>query len=161
RKDLIVDRDLLGGVLRLQASGSDDSGDRLADETNVIDRKRVIGWRACGFSIGAYQTWSERKRSDSVFNEIRTGEHRDDAWRSPRRRRADRHNARVRMRRAHEGHVHLVGHRDIVDVLARAADESLVFAPLQRLADSKLGHYLDPVRERRRTSNSKLAPTTP
>ncbi len=55
------------------------------------------------------------------------GQHRDDAWRCARCPDIDRTNTRMRMRRAHEHAIGLVGLRRILDEAPESADQCFVF----------------------------------
>ncbi len=144
-KLLVLHGHLLDGVLGLCARLGDDCGDGLADETDVVDRKRVVRGRALRFSFGVCQARPKRERADTVFGQLSAGQDRDNTGGCLGGRGVDRNDACVRMRRTHEGQMRFVGQRQIVDVLARASDEPLVFASRQRLADTELGHCIDPV----------------
>jgi hypothetical protein len=65
-----------------------------------------------------------------VRREIFAGQHRDDAGDRQRRGLVDLDDARVRIRAVHQRHPHHPGQREVVEVLAVAADEARVFLAL-------------------------------
>ena len=115
---LIIDRDLLGGVLRLRDALGDHQRDRLAGMQHALAGERRAERHDQLGAVAAVERRMRRGRADTGRLQILVGEHRDHAGRPARRLGVDRPDARMRVRRAHEHRVRLVLLRRILDEAA-------------------------------------------
>jgi hypothetical protein len=123
RERLVVDTDQHGGIFGDRAAFGDHHGDGHADMTDLVDRERVVVERLF------HQADRRHVRHHLLpgIAEIAGGEHGNHAGNRARRAHVDGLNARMRLRRAHEGGVQDAGWLEIGNVAAAPADELGVF----------------------------------
>ncbi len=140
RQHAVVDRHLLSRVLRLSIGVRDNDRDRIADikglavrerrERSDLHRRSVLGVDGPAGNVSA----------DLVGDRVGAGKYCNDAGRFHRRRRIDPVDRRMRVRRAHEIGVGLARTVDVVDVVALAGNEPVVFLALDGGANAGRAH---------------------
>ena len=126
RQFLVVDRDLLGSVLRRGARFRHHHGHRIADVHDYVARERGAERH---HHLGAAASDDRRVARDAGNAgrlDVLGGEHRQHVFGLQRRFGMDRQHAGVGMRRAHEGGVGLVRQPRVVHEAAIAAHQSVV-----------------------------------
>ena len=140
RQRLVVDLDLLGGVLGLRQRLGEDDGDRIADMVRLAmgDRRmrRILHLRAV---LGRDHP-AANETADLVGGKLGAGEHREHARHRRRRLAVDAPDLGVGMRRAQEVGLALAGTVDVVGVVALAGDEALVLFAAHRRTDTGRAH---------------------
>ena len=126
--------DQLAGILGLGTAARDNRAHRLALPASPLDRDCVLRRRFDAFEVGEH---ADPGRDH--FGELGAGDDGDDTGRLGRRRRRDRDNARMRMGRAHEGHMRRARQRQVADELRTALGEAREIRPRHRAADVRVG----------------------
>ncbi len=139
-KLLVVDLDQLGGVARLVTGLGDDDGDRVADMAHAPQGQRRVRRLDHGRAVPRLDQPAAGQAADLVGGHVGAGEDAGDPRGLPRRRGVDAADARVRVRRAQDVGVELVGPVDVVGVAAVAGDEAPVLLAPEARADAALGH---------------------
>ena len=133
RQDLVVDVDQLERVAGDVGALGDDRRDLLALEAHLVGGEHGL------------RVARERRHPRQVVLRHQLARHdRDDAGQRRRAARVDRLDPGVRDRAPQELHVEHVGQRDVVDVVAAAAEEAAVLEPLHRVSEAArfdCGHY--------------------
>jgi hypothetical protein len=126
RRELLV-RDLheVGGLLRGGAALGDHHRDQIADMHRFFRQHRAERHRHLDAAT-AHDRRVARDAADAGGLHVGGGQHRQHARRFTRLVRLHRHDAGMRMRRAHEGGIGLVLQARIVHETAAAADEGVV-----------------------------------
>jgi hypothetical protein len=145
RQLLVLDHHLFGGIQRLQPRLRDHRGQRFAHVIDHADRQRVVRRRRHRLAVGALQPRVDRQRTDAIGLQLLAGQDRKHPRKGLGRPGIDRHDARARMRRAHERNECLALRRQIVDVGPRAVKQPLVLAAGDGLTDTVLCHVDIPV----------------
>ena len=130
RQFLVGDLDQFAGVLGLRARARDHGADRLALPAGALDRDRRL---RRGFQALEMREHADPGRHD--LGEFGAGDDRDDAGRFLRRVGFDRLDARMRVRRAHEGDMRHARQRDVADILPASLRQPLQIRPRHRAAD--------------------------
>ena len=130
RQRVVVDLDPLGGVACLVQRRGDDGRHRFADETNGVDGKRVPGRGGRRRPIGTPVIGRRRDRLHTGVGEITTRDDRRDAGQLRRGFACDAPDAGVRVGRAHEAGVQLIGRRNVVGEAALAAQKGVILDAL-------------------------------
>ena len=145
---LVLDRDALGGLLRRLEHRRDDERHGLADMTRLAAGERIPG-RIVARPAGGVGNRLRRvgDGGDTCGDEVVGGE--DGERGIARRRRVDRADRRVRVRRAQEDGVQRLGRRDVVGEASGPGDEAEILDARNGLADpavarSFLGHASPP-----------------
>ena len=108
-KRLVANVDCVDRVLRLYARFRDDHRDRLADEARGAHGERVAWRRRERLAVGPLEISGIGQRLDALAHEFVAGDDANNAGHCRRRFCIDRHDARVRMRRAQKAREHLIG----------------------------------------------------
>ena len=140
RQRLVVDRDLLRGVLGLRERFGDHECDRIADVAHAPAREPRMRPREHRRAVRALALEGERGRAEPLGGEVVAGQHRDHARGRRCRGDVDRADARAGVRRAQHDHVRLSGQVHVVDEPSLPAQEPRVFEPGDGLADAELAH---------------------
>ena len=127
RQYAVVDDNLLGGVLGLRVTVSNDDGDFVADVADFSMSQRRTRRRFHRLTVLAGDRPAADMSADLGRGEIRAGEDRNNARHLQSRRNVDFFDRRVRMRRADEKSISLAGPVEVVGIMAPAGDETLVF----------------------------------
>ena len=127
---LVLDRDQLARILGLRARLCHHGTHRLALPAGALDRDGVLRRR-----LDALQMRQHADPGRDDFGQFGAGDDRDHAGRLLRRRRIDRDDAGVRMRRAHIRHMRHARQRDVADVLSPPLGEPRQVRPRHRAAD--------------------------
>jgi len=127
RQHLVVDDDLLRGVLSLRQRLRDDGGDMVADVAHLALRQRRMRPDLHRRAVLREDRPAADQAADLVGGKVVAGEHGDHAGHASRLRRVELGDLGVRMRRAQEIRVSLAGAVQVVDVLALAGDEAKIF----------------------------------
>ena len=141
RQHLVVDLDLLGGVLGLRQRLGHHHRDRIADIAGLARRDRRMRRHLHRRAVLGMDHPAADQIADLVGRKLGAGQHRDHAGHSSRRGDVDLLDPGVRMRRAHEHRAGLARPADVVGVLALAGDEAEVFLAAHRCADPGRGHW--------------------
>ena len=128
---LVLHDDLLGGVDHGVLVGADDRGHALADVADLAAGERPMVGHP---DVHAGRLPEEHARRGHV-HDVLAGEHGLDVVALERGGGVDRDDPGVRLGRAHEGHVQLPGHHQVVDVGRPAGDQARVLLALERLSD--------------------------
>ena len=130
RQRVVLDDDVLGRVDHAVAVLADDERDGVADVLDLaLGQDPVVG------RVDLDARRDPRHREARLHVEVLVGVDRDDAVARLGRRRVDRDDLRVRLRRAHPGRPHLPGEGDVVDVGGLALDQARVLLAPQRAPD--------------------------
>ena len=145
---LVVHHDALGRIL----GGGDALGHHhhhlLADVAHPVGRQQHLRRVAVLGAVAVLQRDIGRRlhRERGVRHGVKAvgcnvgaGQHRQHAGHGARRRRVDRDDARVRVRRAHEHRIGLTRQAQIIAVAAGAAEQAQVFLASERFSD-RCGH---------------------
>ncbi len=130
RQFFVGDVDQLAGVFRLRARLRHHGAHRFALPAGALDRDGVLRRR--------FQALQMREHADPGrhhFGQLGAGDHGDHAGRFLRRRGVDLLDARMRVRRAHEGHVRHARQGDVADILPAPLRQALQIRPRHRAAD--------------------------
>ena len=144
RQHVVVDDDALGAVAGLVGCLGDDDGDDIADIAGHVLGDRRVGAGLHRRAVLGMDQPAADETADAVVGEIGAGEHGDDARCRLRLGRADRLDAGMGVRRAHEGRVGHALELDVVGVPALAGDEAPVFLAKNTGADAVLSHGATP-----------------
>jgi len=131
---LVVDADLRDRILRGGSAFGHHGCDRLADPGRALERQGKLG--------GGLHALQMRQRGNprlAVLGEIASREQAQHARHLQRVAAVDGPDARMRMRAAHECHVHHAREHDVVDVLATALHQFFGVGPWHGLADIGVG----------------------
>ena len=137
-QDVVVHFDQLGRVFRRLHRIGDHYRHLVADVACLGMRDHRMGRFVHRCAVDAMDQPAAGQAAHVVSGHIRAGEHRHDAWRLFRRGRIDAFDPRVRMRRAQEHGVGLLGQHDIVGVLSVAGQEPVVFLALDGGANQRM-----------------------
>ena len=137
RQHLVVHHDRLRRGLRLHARFRHHGGDRLAGVTHHFMRKQPPRRHRHRRAVRALEDVQRREAADIVLDEIGAGVDRGDAGHLCRVSRVDRHNLRMRMRRAQHIEPQRAVLRLVVDELPLPGEQPLVFQTLDGLAGAE------------------------
>ena len=131
RKRLVLDHDQLRRVLRGAAARRRDHGNGVTGIARLVDRNRLVlrRIRILGRKPRAGQ------RALPLLGDLRTGPGADDVCMRERGRHVHLHDARVRIRAAHNAEVHHPGDAHVVHPLRLSLKQLLVLFTLDRDAD--------------------------
>jgi hypothetical protein len=147
RQLFVVDLHQLRGVARLLVALRDDDGDVVADVAHLALRKTGMRRLLHRLAVDVRDQPAAGQAVDLGRSQIVAREDRDDAGRLERLVLPDRFDLGVRVRRAHEARVGLVGHRHVVGVVAGPGEKAVVLFALDRSANvSGRAHDLRPHR---------------
>ena len=130
RQFLIGDVDQLAGVFRLRAGLRHHGAHRFALPAGALDRDGVLRRR--------FQALQMREHADPRrhhFRHFGASDHGDHAGGFLGRRGVDLLDARMRVRRAHEGHMRHARQGDVTDILPAPLRQALQVGPRHRAAD--------------------------
>ncbi len=112
---LVIDANQRAGILGFGARAGDDRAHRFALPAGALDGDGVLRRRFDAFEMGEH---ADPRRDD--LGELGAGDDRDDAGRFFRCRGCDAFDARMRVRRTHEGDMRHARQHDVGDILAAA-----------------------------------------
>jgi hypothetical protein len=135
RQHVVFDVNRVGAVLRRIEGVGDDHGDRLADESRLVEGERIVRRREYRRPVAVDQRrlgtvggrGHVRHRLESVLLHVAAGKHADHARHAERARRVDRDDARMGMRRPHKHGVSLARQVHIVAETALPLEQARVF----------------------------------
>ena len=127
---LVFHLDQFAGVLRLRARARHHRADRLALPAGAVDGERVL-WRR----FQALQMGEHPDPGRHHLGQLGAGDHRDHARRLLGLVGRDLDDARMGVRRAHEGDVRHARQSDVADILPASLREPLQIRPRHRAPD--------------------------
>ena len=138
---LVVDADLLGGVLGLRQRLGDDDGDRIADMVGLAVRERRVRRHLHLRAVLGRDHPAADEIADLVAGKLGAGEHREHARHCRRGRAVDRLDPGVGVgQSAGNRRRHCPGRFDVVGVVTLAGDEALVLFAAHRRTDPGCAH---------------------
>src|SRR5215472_5586422 len=140
RQNVIVNLDQFGGVLGGRGVFRDDKGDAIADMPRAPTREQRVLDHFDATAVAVLQRHDTGNLTDAVALEVRTGEDANNAGCGECRRRIDRTDDRVRMRRAQDIADGLARQYDVICIVAGTGDEAAILAAPHRLANAELSH---------------------
>jgi hypothetical protein len=134
RQHVVVDLHRLGGIARLGQRVGHHHRDPVADVPHLALRQHRVRRLLHGRAVGAGDQQAAGQPAHLALD-VLAGEHLCDAGHGLGAGGVDRLDRRVRVRRAHEHGIALVGQVDVVRVLAGAGEEAVVLLAADGFAD--------------------------
>jgi hypothetical protein len=144
RQDVIIDLDQFSRVFRLFDGFGDDQSDVIADRAHVVLFQERVGRQRHLCAVARGQRCQAWNSAELVMLDVGAGENGEHALGLAGGRHVDRPDPGVRVRRAEDVGVGLVGYRHVVEVTAAAREQPLIFLAAHRLPDAELTHVCPP-----------------